>query len=407
MEAAILVDQPPFIETIISISVLLLAAKLLSEAFYRLKLPPIVGQILAGALFGPFAIGGLIQLGGRPLVSSNEIMEQLGQLSAIIILFVAGMKVTPREFFAKGVAEFSVGTLGVIIPLVLGVLIFSSYGFGTLESLIIATSLTATSIAVSFEAFRELRKEETEESKLVLGAAIVDDVLTIAILSVVIAMIPGNGTLPTTMDIALTVLKVFGIFGVLLLGATFLVPRLLNRKSLWKSPGGVEGIITATFLGSAAAAAVAGLSPIVGSFVVGMAVAGTNVKKRIERYANHLEIIFLPLFFVLVGANMDLRGINPELLYLIAIMIPVAIISKLASTGLPSLLFLKDRMAAARTGVAMVTRSEVALVVAGAGLSGGILGSNTYTAIVVMVAFTALVVPMWLKLMYRRRAKGQ
>ncbi len=394
-----------FLQTIISISILLAAAKVLSEAFYRIKLPPLLGQILAGVAFGPFAIGGLIQVGDRTLVSTNEIVDQIGQLSAIIVLFVAGMKVTPKEFFAKGAAEISVGTLGVIIPLVLGILIFSSYGFGTLESLIVAASLTATSIAVSFEAFRELGKEDTEESKLVLGAAIVDDVLTIAILSVVVAMIPGGAATPLTLaDMAFTVIKVLGAFAALLLGSILLVPRLLNKKSLWKSPGGVEGITTAAFLGSSAVAAIAGLSPIVGSFVVGMAVAGTNVKERIERYANHLEIIFLPLFFVLVGANMDLRGISPELLILIAIIIPVAIVSKLAGAGITSLFFLKDTTAAVRTGVAMITRSEVALIVAAAGLSRGIIENDSYTMIVVMVAFTVFIVPVWLKLMYSRQS---
>lgn len=398
-------NESLFLETIISISILLFAAKVLSEVFYRLKLPPIVGQILAGAVFGQFAIGGLIQIGDRPLVSTNEIIDQLGQLSAIILLFVAGMKITPKEFFAKGPAEFSVGTLGVVIPFVLGILVFSSYGFGTLESLIIATSLTATSIAISFEVFRELRKENTEESKLVLGAAIVDDVLTVAILSVVVAMIPGNGDSPvTTADIVFTILKVLGVFAALLLASALLVPRLLNKKSLWKSPGGIEGITTATFLGSAAVAAVVGLSPIVGSFVVGMAVAGSKVKERIERYAHHLEIIFLPLFFVLVGASMDLRGASLELLYLLSIIIPLAIVSKLAGAGIPSLFFVKNRMAAARTGVAMAMRSEVALIVASAGLSRGILGNDSYTMIVVMVVFTVFVVPMWLKLMYRHKA---
>ncbi len=228
-----MVNESLFLETLISISILLAAAKLLSEAFYRIKLPPIVGQILAGVAFGPFAIGGLIQLGNQPLVSTNEIVDQIGQLSAIIVLFVAGLRVTPKEFFAKGVAEFSVGTLGVIIPLVMGIIIFSSYGFGMIQSLIIATSLTATSIAVSFEAFRELRKENTEESKLVLGAAIVDDVLAIAILSVVVAMISGDATSSlTTADIVFTILKVLGVFGVLLFVSTLFLPRLLNKKSL-------------------------------------------------------------------------------------------------------------------------------------------------------------------------------
>lgn len=401
-----MVNESLFLETLISISILLLAAKLLSELFFRLKLPPIVGQILAGAAFGPFAIGGLIQIDDRPLVSTNEIVEQLGQLSAIIILFVAGMKITPKEFFAKGAAEFSVGTLGLIIPLVLGILVFSSYGFGTLESLVIATALSATSVAVSFEVFRELRKEHTEESKLVLGAAIIDDVLAIAILSVVVAMVPSDAvTALTTVDIIFTILKVLGVFAALLLGSTLLVPKLLNKKSLWKSPGGIEGITTATFLGSAAVAAVAGLSPIVGSFVVGMAVAGSKVKERIERYVNHLDIIFMPLFFVLVGANMDFRGTDSGVLYMLAIMVPLAIASKVVGAGIPSLFFLKDRMAAARTGVAMVTRSEVALIVASAGLSFGVLGNDAYTMIVVTVAFTVFVVPLWLKLMYRHKSR--
>jgi Kef-type K+ transport system membrane component KefB len=164
----------------------------------------------------------------------------------------------------------------------------------------------------------------------------------------------------------------------------------------------MEGITTAAFFGAAGLAAFAGLSPIVGAFSVGMAVASTKVIKQVEEYVSKLGIIFIPLFFAIIGAQVDLRGINVEVLYLSGIIIAIAIVTKLVGCGLPALIFLRDKGKAMRVGIAMISRGEVGLIVSGVGVSSGALSTDVYTTVIIMVALTTIITPIWLKIVYRK-----
>ena len=148
-------------------------------------------------------------------------------------------------------------------------------------------------------------------------------------------------------------------------------------------------------------AAFVGLSPIVGAFAVGMAVASTRVINRVSEYVDKLGIIFVPLFFAIIGAQVDLRGINLNVLLLAGGIVAVAVLTKLVGCGLPSMLFLKDKSKAMKVGIGMVSRGEVGLIVAGVGVSSKILTSDVYTAIIIMVALTTVVTPIWLKRAYQ------
>jgi Kef-type K+ transport system membrane component KefB len=149
-------------------------------------------------------------------------------------------------------------------------------------------------------------------------------------------------------------------------------------------------------------AAFVGLSPIVGAFSVGMAVASTRVIKQVEEYVSKLGIIFAPLFFAIIGAQVDLRGVNLEVLYLSGLIITIAIITKLVGCGLPAMIFLKEKSKAMRVGIGMVSRGEVGLIVAGVGVSSGALSTDIYTTVIIMVALTTIITPIWLKMAYKK-----
>jgi Kef-type K+ transport system membrane component KefB len=391
-----------FLHVVISLSVLLFAAKIFAELFARIKLPIVLGELVAGIIVGPFALGGLPLFNGEPLVVLDETIIFIGEISAIVILFVAGLEITPREFLRGGAASFIVGSIGVIVPFFVGYYAFTLYGLAALESVLIATALTATSIAISVQVLSELGKMQTEEAKIILGAAIVDDILAIAALSVVITMVQTGNISPDIFEITFLILKILGLFVALLIAAVILVPRILHIERLWRSKGSVEGITTAAFFGAAGIAAFIGLSPIVGAFSVGMAVASTRVIKQIGEYVSKLEIIFAPLFFAIIGAQVDLRGTNVNILYLAGLIVAIAIITKLAGCGVPSLIFLKDKAKAMKVGVGMVSRGEVGLIIAGVGVSSGVLTSDIYTSIIIMVAATTIITPIWLKIIYRK-----
>ena len=389
---------------VITISVLLFAAKIFAELFHRIKMPVVLGELLAGIIVGPFALGGIPIVSGEPLVILDETVRHIGEISAIVILFIAGLEITPREFLKGGAASFTVGSIGVIVPFFVGYYVFTAIiGLEAIQSLLIATALTATSIAISIQVLTELGKMKSKEARLILGAAIVDDILAIAALSVVTTMVQTGNTTPNVIDISFLILKILGLFAVVLVGAILIVPRILHVERLWRSEGSVEGITTAAFFGTAGIAAFVGLSPIVGAFSIGMAVASTRVIKQIEEYVSKLGIIFAPLFFAIIGAQVDLRGVNLNVLYVAGIMVAVAIITKLIGCGLPAMIFLKgNKTKAMKVGIGMISRGEVGLIVAGVGVSSGALSTDIYTSVIIMVAVTTIITPIWLKMAYKK-----
>lgn len=393
-------EQEVIIHVLISLAVLLFAAKIFAEIFNKLKLPAVLGELIAGIIVGPFALGSFPLFDGKPLVVLNETVLQIGEIAGLVILFIAGLHITPKEFLKGGAASFTVGACGVIVPFFLGYYVFTIFGLEGLQSILIATALTATSIAISVTVLTELGRIQSKEAKLILGAAIVDDILAIAVLSVVVTMVQTGNLAPNVIDIIFLILKVLGIFAALLIGAIIIIPRIVNTERLWKAKGSIEGIVTASFFGASAIAGAVGLSPIVGAFSVGMAVTSTKIIKRIEEYVDKLEIIFAPLFFAIIGAQVNLTGINLEVLLLSALVIAVAIVSKLVGCGLPATIFLRDKSRAMRVGIGMISRGEVGLIVAGIGVSSGVLSSNVYTAIIIMVAITTVITPVWLKKVY-------
>ena len=391
-----------FLHIIISLAILLFAAKLFAELFHRIKMPVVLGELLAGIVVGPFALGGLPIFNGDPLVILDETVKHIGEIAAIVILFIAGLEITPREFLRGGAASLTVGSLGVILPFFVGYYVFTAFGLEALEAMLIATALTATSIAITVQVLTELGKMQTKEARLILGAAIVDDILAIAVLSVVTTMVQTGDTTPAILDITFLVLKILGLFAVLLIGAVVIIPRILHVERLWRSEGSVEGITTAAFFGAAGIAAFVGLSPIVGAFSVGMAVASTRIIKQVEEYVSKLGIIFVPLFFAIIGAQVDLRGVNLDVLYLSGIIVAVAVVTKLAGCGLPAMIFLKEKSKAMKVGIGMISRGEVGLIVAGVGVSSGALSSDIYTTVIIMVAITTIITPVWLKIAYKK-----
>lgn len=392
-----------FVQVVISVCILLFAAKLMAELFVRLRLPIVLGELLAGMIIGPFAIGSLLIVQNGALLQLSEEVKILGEIGAIVILFLAGLEMTPREFIKGGKASFTVGTLGVIAPFFIGFVIFQLFGFHTYQAMLVATALTATSVAISVQVLAEFGKLKSPEARLIIGAAVVDDILAIAVLSVITSLGAGTEAIDVV-EVSFTIFKVLGFFAAMAIAAIFFVPKLVN-SSLWKASGSIEGVVTAAFFGAAGLAAVIGLSPILGAFVVGMALSSTKLFERVEHYVSKLGLIFAPLFFAIIGAQVDFRGINAEILMIGAIIIGVAVVTKLLGCGVPAWLFLKNPQQAKRVGIGMISRGEVGLIVAGVGLSSGVLTSDVYTTIVLMVAATTIITPLWLKIEYRKELR--
>ena len=400
-------SEAHFIETIIGVGILLFAAKLMAELFLRLKLPIVLGELIAGMIVGPFALGGLQIIDGKQLLQINDEIKILGEMGAIVILFMAGLEMTPKEFLKGGKAAFVVGTLGVVIPFFVGLAVFQLFGFDALQSMLIATALTATSIAISIQVLSEFGKLKTPEARLIIGAAIIDDILAIAVLSVVTSIAGSDGGVDNIdiTEVTITILQVLGFFAIMLIVSVVVIPKVITPR-IWKAKGSVEGIATAAFFGAAALAGSIGLSPIVGAFAVGMALSTSKVFDKIENYVGKIGLIFAPLFFAIIGAQVDLRAVDLNILLLSAVIVVVAVTTKLFGCGLPAMYFLKSKQKGLRVGIGMISRGEVGLIVAGVGITAGILTSEVYSTIIIMVVVTTIITPIWLKIEYRKEQKN-
>jgi len=304
----------------------LLSRVIFALIFKRIKLPEVIGEILAGVIFGPFAIGGLIVLAGEPLftgpVNENFVLETFFEIGGMIILFSAGLHFTFKQFRKAGLPAFVIGTTGVIIPFILGYYGSLYVGFESLESLLIGTALTATSIAITIKTLEELGQLKNTESQIMVYSAVVDDVLGLALLGIVLT-IGSTGAIPGLVSIASTTILTLSLWVILLLGSVYLLPKFLNvvasrtqdlkltndSEKFPNVPSTLETLTIFIILTWGAIAYYIGLSPIVGTFAAGMAIAGSQFKHKIEIFTNHIRIIFAPIFFAYVGAQINLAEI--------------------------------------------------------------------------------------------------
>ena len=403
------------ITTILAISLLIVTAKIFALIFKRIKLPEVIGEILAGVIFGPFAIGGLLVLAGEPLfsgpVNENFVLETFFEIGGMILLFSAGLEFTFKQFRKAGLPSFVIGTAGVVIPFILGYYGSIFVGFSSTESLLIGAALTATSIAITIRTLEELDQLKNKESQIMVYAAVVDDVLGLTLLGVVLA-IASTGIIPEIASVLSTTVFTLSLWIALLLGSVYFLPKFLDfvtnltgelkltddSEKHPQSPSTLETLAIFIILVWGAIAYYMGLSPIVGTFAAGMAVAGSRYKHQIEIFNNHIRIIFAPLFFAYVGAQINLAEIIGIDLFAFGLILTLAMIGKLLGCGIPGYIFLRNRIQAQRIGIGMASRGEVGIVIAGIGYASGLIDSSSYAVLMAVIMVTTVVSPILLRL---------
>lgn len=381
---------------VVGLSLLVFVAKVLGGILSRFKYPGVAGEVMAGMIFGPFALGGAIQIFGGPLVELSDLILASAQIGGIIVLFAAGLKFTVADLKAAGFPALVVAALGVVIPLTLGYMVPIYLGFSPAVAILIGATLTATSIAVTVRTLEELRQLNSVEARLLVNAAVIDDVLGLAVLAIVTSVfIQGQAV-----D-AFQILRTIGVFFALWLGllaaSVYILPRALDATSRWQSEGTVEAASTASCFGVAAVAYSLGLSPFVGAFSAGMAVANSTAIERVKDYTEKLLYIFGTLFFAVIGARIDPAALLNLSYFLVLVVLLVAVASKIIGCGIPAAFFLKDPDKGLRVGIGMASRGEVGLVIAGLGISLGVLPGDVYTALITVVLATTLLSPLMLQ----------
>src|SRR5688572_6580978 len=372
------------------ILVVLVAAKVAAEVAERLGIPAVVGEIIAGLLVGPSVLG-LVGHG-------DEVLRTLGEIGVILLLLEVGMEMDLGELSKVGRASLLVAIVGVVAPMVMGLGVMQLLGEDFNTSLFIGAALTATSVGITARVFGDLRALATTEARIVLGAAVADDVMGLVVLTVVVRLVTEG---------SVSVLSVAGIIAVavafLVLGALIglrVAPALfgaIDRVS--RSTGTLVAIALAFTLGFAELADSAKLAPIVGAFVAGIALSRARESDRIRRELTPVGHLFIPVFFLQIGIDADISAFGQaEVLRDAAILLVVAVAGKLLSPlgaiGSPG-----DKPL---IGLGMLPRGEVGLIFATIGLQSGVLGDNLYAALLLVVLVTTLVTPQLLKLRYAK-----
>ncbi len=388
----------PVLRAIVTICILVFSAKVLGEIFSWRKIPAVLGELQAGIILGPYALGSLISVNGSSVIQINEIVRAFGEIGGILILFVAGLEMTFRDFRRIGLGSFVVGSVGVVIPFIMGYGIALAFGLNIIACLVIGAALVATSISITALVLQELNQSRKIESRMMVSAAVVDDVLGLAILGVIVSFITTSSAI-SPVNVITVILTSLGVWLVMTVFAAIILPKIINFTSKG-SEATLEAAATASCFGASALAAVLGLSPIVGSFAAGMAIASSETVEKIRDYAKKISIIFSPVFFGLAGAAFDIRAFFTTDWFFYAFfisLIAIAVVSKIIGCGLPAAYFLKSGIKGKRVGYGMISRGEVGLIVAGVAISAGAITQSTYAAILGMIMVTTFIAPLLLR----------
>jgi Kef-type K+ transport system membrane component KefB len=382
---------------VVDLCLLLFLAQLSAEIASRLRAPKVLGILVAGAVFGPNMLGGIL-VGGRPLIEFNELIYVFAEIGAVLILFTSGLEMTFMEFRSVGVCSLVTGVVDVVFSYMLVYIVTVMLGYSWTVGMIIAGALSATSIAVSALTMKELGKADTQEAKVIINAAVVDDILALTILTVILTYVRKGAPLSPLSVAQLAVSSLVLWFLILLVGVYF-IPVVLDRTEKIGT-GVLESMAILVCFGTAVLASILKLSPLVGAFSAGMAIASSRSLEKVRSFIANIELVFVPLFFVVMGAGIDPRAFLSGNLMLVFVFTLVAILSKVVGSGIPASFFLKDPRRGLRIGLGMISRGEIGFVIASVGLTNGILTGDIYTTLVAVVCITVLITPFLLRKSY-------
>ena len=398
----------------LALASIFIAGKAVSSIFVKFKQPEVLGELIAGVILGML---GLIPLYGE---LGYDFFHLLAEVGVAILLFEIGLETDLNDLIKVGLPSLIVAILGVIVPFFLGyytiylladynLISFQSEGALFLIALTVAATLTATSVGITARVLSELKKLNSTESKIILGAAVIDDVLGLIILAVVSGIvttsggsIDGNLSINVS-SILLISLKAFGfLFLAIVVGNIFTKKLFIFVHSLKARGSLLLGALAYTFI-FAYLAKLSGLAPIIGAFAAGLLLAKTNQKDLIENRLKPVADVFIPIFFIMVGSAVDISSFNPfikeniAVIILAVVLFIVAVIGKLIS-GLGAFQLNVNKLV---IGIGMIPRGEVGLIFASMGLMTGVFTKSEYSAVTIMVMLTTFIAPPLLYKFYR------
>jgi Kef-type K+ transport system membrane component KefB len=383
------------LQLLLLIGIVIFAAKAGGLVSARLGQPAVLGELLVGVALGPT----LIDLLHQPaFADSGELVVELGGLGVIFLMFIAGLEVDLDEMLKSGRVAILAGTIGVLLPLLLGTVTALLFRYSLPGSIFIGLILTATSVSISAQTLLELGYLSSKEGLALLGAAVIDDVLGILLLSLFLAFTQPSGGADTLAIGAVVGRMVIFFLLAIAIGLLF-IPRAVKWvDDLPISEGVIAFVVVVTLLYAWAAEAFGQVAAITGAFIAGALFARTTLRRPIADGMHTLTYaFFVPIFLISIGLRTNARTLGTDGLLFASAIIAIAIVAKIIGCWLGARMAGFSTQEALRVGVGMISRGEVGLIIAAIGLNDGQIDEMIYSTMVVMVIVTTLVTPLLLR----------
>ncbi len=384
-------------ENLKDLAIIIGAAELLGLLSRKVKLPQVVGQIIAGLLIGPCLLG---------WVNNTEYIKIFAEVGVVLIMFSAGLETNLKTLVKTGPIALFMAVMGVAVPLVLGTVITMVFkGFSAIgtpdfyKALFIGVIMTATSVSITVQTLKEMGKLSTELGTTIVSAAIIDDVIGIVVLTIVLGMAKGDNA-----GIGNILLKT-GAFFVLACGIGFILYKIISYidKRYPHRRRIVIISISLCFALSYIAEKYFGIAEITGAFVAGVILCNIQDSEYVDRRINIGSYLFFgPIFFASIGLKTDLTGITWKLMAFAGAFVAVALVSKIIGCGLAAKLTKHTWKESLVCGIGMMTRGEVALIIAQKGLDVELITPNEFTPVILLIIFSSILTPILLKLLFKK-----
>jgi len=371
---------------LLHLAIIIILSKFAADLGYRFKQPPVLGMLLLGLILGPSGLG---------LIQTDIVLQTLAKIGVIILLFMAGLQTDILQMRRVGKSSFLTASGGVLIPFLSGFGLSLAFDGNLTKGLIIGTILTATSVSVTVMTLMDMKRLKSDEGTVILGAAVLDDVIAIILLTFILGFAGGSS------NFWLPLSKMVIFFLLSLSIGFFLFGRIMRLAERLHASQGVVAIALSIAFFYSWSAEYGGVAHITGAYIAGLLLGRTVMKRRILAGMETIgQSLFIAIFFAEIGLEAQLRGLNGGYLF-IFFLIFVAIFGKIAGCGLGGRLSGLKPIGALRVGVGMLPRGEVALVIASLGITNNLIGQPELSGTVLMVVVTAILTPMLLKLAFK------
>lgn len=366
--------------------VILLLTKIAAHYSVKLKMPSVIGELLVGIIIGPAMLN---------WIHPTTFINYFSELGVIVLMFIAGLEGDLKLLIKYWAPALTVATLGVIVPTGTAFLLCHNlFNFSVKASVFMGLVLSATSVSITIQVLKEMHRLNTRAGAIICGAAVADDIICVILLGIA-SSIYGTSQHESIWSM---VLKMFLFFVIVLLIGKFIVPKFLSIfQDLNATESDTAGAMILCF-GTAALAVMMGMSDVLGAYFAGLAISETDFEDHLEDKIEPIGYaVFIPVFFVSIGLQISFKGMQNDIIFIILLII-TAILGKQIGCGLAAKMFHLPWTESNVVGAGMVSRGEMALVVANVALSSHLIDQNHYTAMILVTVITTLVAPLILKL---------